>query len=72
MRSLNAAPGLPFDMDKVRSMIDEESLTTNARQFMNDLQMIQRKKQENISNAQRPDLAQLMFMMKSNEKNVNQ
>jgi hypothetical protein len=52
---------LPFDLNRVRSMINEENLSTNARQFMNDLQHIeeQRRSKDNTS-----QLGHLMTMMK--------
>ncbi len=61
---------LPFDLNRVRSMIDETNLSSNARQFMNDLQHIQeqrRIKENNSSPNQQFNLKQLMLMMKGKD-----
>jgi hypothetical protein len=52
---------LPFDLNRVRSMINEENLSTNARQFMNDLQHIQEQRRSKDNTSQ---LGHLMTMMK--------
>ena len=54
-------------MEHVRSMIDEKNLSSNARQFMNDLQQMQQRKRIVDENSQQFQLAQLMMMMKGNE-----
>ncbi|CAF4694887.1 unnamed protein product, partial [Rotaria sp. Silwood1] len=61
---------LPFDLNRVRSMIDETSLSSNARQFMNDLQHIQEQRRtketssSSSSSSQQLNLSQIMLMMK--------
>ncbi len=55
---------LPFDLNRVRSMIDETNLSTNARQFMNDLQHIQEQRQSKDNTSQQFNLGQMMLMMK--------
>ena len=60
---------LPFDLNRVRSMIDETSLSSNARQFMNDLRNIQEQRRTKEASSQQMNLAQLMLMMKGFLKN---
>ncbi|CAF0784404.1 unnamed protein product [Rotaria sordida] len=59
---------LPFDLNRVRSMIDETSLSSNARQFMNDLQHLQERRRtketSSSSSSQQMNLTQIMLMMK--------
>jgi UDP-galactopyranose mutase len=55
---------LPFDLNRVRSMIDETNLSSNARQFMNDLQHIQEQRRTKNNSSQQFNLGQLMLMMK--------
>jgi UDP-galactopyranose mutase len=55
---------LPFDLNRVRSMIDETNLSSNARQFMNDLQHIQEQRRIKDNSSQQFNLGQLMLMMK--------
>jgi len=56
---------LPFDLNRVRSMVDETNLSSNARQFMNDLQHIQEQRRNTKDNSsQQFNLGQLMLMMK--------
>ncbi|CAF4202198.1 unnamed protein product, partial [Rotaria magnacalcarata] len=55
---------LPFDLNRVRSMIDETNLSSNARQFMNNLQYTQEQRQTKETSSQDLNLTQLMFMMK--------
>ena len=55
---------LPFDLDRVRSMIDETNLSSNARQFMNNLQHSQEQRRTKETSSQDLNLTQLMFMMR--------
>jgi len=55
---------LPFDLNRVRSMIDETNLSSNARQFMNDLQHIQEQRRTKNNSSQQFNLGQLMLTMK--------
>ncbi|CAF4603974.1 unnamed protein product, partial [Rotaria sp. Silwood2] len=55
---------LPFDLNRVRSMIDETSLSSNARQFMNDLQHMQEQRRTKEASSQQLNLSQIMLMMK--------
>jgi hypothetical protein len=56
---------LPFDLNRVRSMIDETNLSSNARQFMNDLQHRQDRTRTNESSSSPQfNISQLMCMMK--------
>jgi hypothetical protein len=59
---------LPFDLNRVRSMIDETNLSTNARQFMNDLQHIQEQRHRKDNPSQQFNLSQMMLMMKGKIK----
>jgi hypothetical protein len=54
----------PFDLNRVRSMIDESNLSPNARQFMNNLQHIQEQKRPRTNPSQQFNLDHLMTMMK--------
>jgi UDP-galactopyranose mutase len=60
---------LPFDLNRVRSMIDETSLSSNARQFMNDLQHIQETRTKQ-SSSQQFNLGQMMLMMKGQKISI--
>ncbi len=60
---------LPFDLNRVRSMIDETNLSSNARQFMNDLQHIQDKRTKQ-SSSQPFNLGQMMLMMKGKKISI--
>ncbi|UJR33804.1 hypothetical protein I4U23_021228 [Adineta vaga] len=65
----------PFDLNRVRSMIDETHLSSNARQFMNDLQHIQeqrRTKENSSSQLNIGSLMSLMTGMKSSSVNTKQ
>ena len=55
---------LPFDMTRVRSMVDEKNLSSNARQFMNDLAHVQERRRPTDATSQPSNLSQLMLMMK--------
>lgn len=55
---------LPFDLNRVRSMIDETNLSSNARKFMNDLQHMQEHKRNQDHASKQLSLPQLMLMMK--------
>ncbi len=54
---------LPFDLNRVRSMIDETHLSSNARQFMNDLQHTQEQRRTKETSVPQFNLGQFMFMM---------
>ncbi len=54
---------LPFDLNRVRSMIDETHLSSNARQFMNDLQHTQGQRRTKETSLPQFNLGQFMFMM---------
>ena len=56
--------GLPFDLSRVRSMIDESNLSSNARQFMTNLRFIQENRQAKECPSQEFHLNQMMLMMK--------
>lgn len=58
---------LPFDLNRVRSMIDETNLSSNAKQFMNDLQHIQEQRRIKDNSSQQFNLTQLMSMMKGKD-----
>ncbi|CAF4458333.1 unnamed protein product [Rotaria socialis] len=62
---------LPFDFNRVRSMIDETNLSSNARQFMNNLQHTQEQRRTKETSPQDLNLAQLMFMMKGMNNNAS-
>ena len=55
---------LPFDMTRVRSMVDETNLSSNARQFMNDLAHAQERRRPTDAASQPSNLGQLMLLMK--------
>ena len=55
---------LPFDMTRVRSMVDEKNLSSNARQFMNDLAHVQERRRPTHATSQPSNLSQLMLLMK--------
>ncbi|CAF0727702.1 unnamed protein product [Adineta steineri] len=70
---------LPFDLNRVRSMVDETHLSSNARQFMNDLQHLQdhRRVKETSSSSSSPQFnlgqfVSLMSGMKSSAPNPKQ
>ena len=48
---------LPFDINRVRSMVDETNLSKNARQFLNSLQKSEKQRQTPFN------LSQMMTMM---------
>ena len=55
---------LPFDLNRVRAMIDEGNLSSSARQFMTDLQHIEERRRTTASVPSPNNIAQLMLMMK--------
>lgn len=55
---------LPFDLNRVRAMIDEGNLSSSARQFMTDLQHIDERRRTTASVPSPNNLAQMMLMMK--------
>ncbi|CAF1483098.1 unnamed protein product, partial [Didymodactylos carnosus] len=65
--SVNSSTFLPFDVSRIRSTLDEKTLSTNALQFMNELETMQKKRVENpsVKNLANPsNIQQLMTMMK--------
>ena len=54
----------PFDLNRVRSMIDEKNLSSNARQFMSDLEHIQERRRTTDTASQQFNVGQMMLMMK--------
>jgi len=58
---------LPFDLNRVRSMIDETNLSSNARQFMNNLEHIQDQRRTKDNSSQQINLNHLMSMMKGED-----
>ena len=58
--SSNPSRNLPFDINRVRSMVDETNLSKNARQFLNNLQQSEKQRQ---TTSQSFNLSQMMTMM---------
>lgn len=58
---------LPFDLNRVRSMIDETNLSSNARQFMNNLEHIQEQRRTKDNSSEQINLNHLMSMMKGKD-----
>ena len=58
-----SSQSFPFDLNRVRSMVDESNLSTNARQFMKDLQHIQERRQTKGQTSQSFNLGQMMTMI---------
>lgn len=58
---------LPFDLNRVRSMIDETNLSSNARQLMNNLQYMQQQRRTEESVSKGLNITQLMCMIKGSD-----
>ncbi|CAF0746897.1 unnamed protein product [Adineta ricciae] len=65
MKKIQSVPStsFPFDINRVRSMVDENHLSSNARQFMNDLQHIQEQRRTKEVSSPQFNLSSLMSLM---------
>lgn len=59
-RKIDSSRNLPFDINRVRSMVDETTLSSNARQLLNNLQHIDKQRS---TTSQPLNLSQMMAMM---------
>lgn len=58
-----SSSNFPFDLNRVRSMLDENNLSKNARRFMNDLQHIDEQRRTKGQTSQSFNLGQMMSII---------